>query len=93
MVGAHESYLKAVVNNPWSGFACLLHDTRSKAEILQCLENSQRDWLLYLDEYGLKETQRAFLLDLLEHEVQHHGQWIRYVDGNRLNFPASRHDR
>jgi hypothetical protein len=28
-------------------------------------------------------------MDLLEHELQHHGQLIRYVYGNKLEFPES----
>ena len=42
---------------------------------------------------GKLPQQRAAILnkaaDLLEHEVQHHGQLIRYVYGNRLSFPGS----
>ncbi|MBK8233243.1 MAG: hypothetical protein IPK72_22375 [Candidatus Eisenbacteria bacterium] len=32
---------------------------------------------------------RELALDLLEHEVQHHGQLIRFVYGNGLTFPES----
>jgi hypothetical protein len=30
---------------------------------------------------------------LLEHEIQHHGQLIRFVYGNRLSFPESWNQR
>jgi hypothetical protein len=93
MIGARESYLKAVVKNEWSGFGCSLSDTRSKTEVLDCLKNSETDWFAYLDAHALNENQTAFLMDLLEHELQHHGQLIRYVYGNRLSFPVSWHDR
>jgi hypothetical protein len=93
VIGARESYLKAVVNNGWSGFGCSLGDTNAKAEVLNCLKNSEQDWLAYLEEQVLNNNQTAFLLDLLEHELQHHGQLIRYAYGNRLGFPASWHDR
>jgi len=93
MIGARESYLQAVVDNEWSDFGCSLSDTRSKAEVLRVLEKSENDWFLYLDKHALNEIQAAFLMDLLRHELQHHGQLIRYVYGNRLTFPASWHDR
>lgn len=93
MIGARESYLQAVYDNEWSDFTCSLSDTRSKMEILHALENSDNAWLAYLDEHELNETQVAFLMDLLTHELQHHGQLIRYVYGDRLTFPASWHDR
>lgn len=31
----------------------------------------------------------GLLMSLLEHEVQHHGQLIRYLYGNRLAIPQS----
>jgi hypothetical protein len=93
MIGARESYLKAAVKNEWSGFGCSLFDTRSKTEVLDCLKKSENDWFTYLEEKALNENQTAFLMDLLEHELQHHGQLIRYVYGNRLSFPASWHER
>ena len=34
-----------------------------------------------------------YLFALLEHEVQHHGQLIRYCYGNKIAFPQSWHDR
>jgi hypothetical protein len=93
MIGARESYLQAVVDNEWSDFGCSLSDTRSKAEVLRALENSENTWFAYLDEHALNENQATFLMELLTHELQHHGQLIRYVYGNRLGFPASWHDR
>ena len=93
MIGARESYLQAVIDNEWSDFGCSLSDTRSKTEVLHVLEKSENDWLAHLDEHVLNENQLAFLMDLLEHELQHHGQLIRYVYGNRLTFPASWSDR
>jgi hypothetical protein len=93
MIGARESYLKAVVNDGWAGFGCSLGNTTAKEEVLNCLKNSEQDWSTHLDEHALNENQTAFLMDLLEHELQHHGQLIRYVYGNRLDFPASWRDR
>lgn len=37
----------------------------------------------------LSDRQIELGFDLLEHEIQHHGQLIRYVYGNGLSFPGS----
>jgi hypothetical protein len=54
----------------------------SSAAHLRALDASQWD--------GAR-TDLAFLL--LEHEVQHHGQLIRYVYANGLTFPGSWNER
>lgn len=43
--------------------------------------------------FNLTENQTDFLFTLLEHEVMHHGQLIRYIYGNILRFPDSWTDR
>ena len=77
----------------WSGFVCCLSNTNAKLAVLDGLNHSEQDWLSYLDEHALNENPPAFRLDLLTHELQHHGQLIHYAYGNRLGFPASWHDR
>lgn len=47
----------------------------------------------YLEENQLNEGQTEFLHELLEHEIMHHGQLIRYMYGNKLGFPKSWSDR
>ena len=89
MVGARESYLKAIENGAWSGFGSSLDDTTSKTKILHCLQESLDDCLSYLIGHILSEVQAQYLIALLQHEIQHHGQLIRYVYGNRLPFPGS----
>jgi uncharacterized damage-inducible protein DinB len=93
MVGARESYLKAMVNEGWSGFSCSLNDTTAKVEILQSLQKSADECLRFLNSHELNGTQTDLLITLLEHEIQHHGQLIRYVYGNKLGFPKSWHER
>ena len=46
-----------------------------------------------IDFAGLSETQLDLAFELLEHEVQHHGQLIRFVYANGLTFPVSWHER
>ncbi len=93
MIGARESYLNAIVNNGWMGFKCSLGDSTSKRLVLEGLNQSAEACNLYLEGRELSDTQMTFLLDLLEHEIQHHGQLIRYFYGNKLAFPKSWHDR
>ena len=45
--------------------------------------------LAAIDFATLSDRQLELGFDLLEHEIQHHGQLIRYVYGNRLSFPSS----
>ena len=93
IIGARESYLKAIINENWMGFSCSLDDTTSKTKVLKCLEKSAEDSLSFLNGFELTEKQVELLLTLLEHEVQHHGQLIRYFYGNKLAFPESWIDR
>ena len=93
MIGARESYLKAMRNEGWAGFSCSLSDTTSKDMVLACLGDSAARCLAFLARHALNPVQIDFMMDLLEHEVQHHGQLIRYVYGNRLAFPKSWTDR
>lgn len=93
IIGARESYLKAIVNEDWMGFSCSLDDTTSKNKILECLKKSAEDSLDFLTNTELNEKQTELLLVLLEHEIQHHGQMIRYFYGNKLPFPKSWNER
>ncbi len=93
MIGARESYLKAMVNNGWAGFGCSLKDTASKAEILKCLQSSAERCLNFLDAQQLNEIQAELAITMLEHEIMHHGQLIRYFYGNDLAFPKSWNER
>lgn len=89
IIGARESYLNAIKNDGWSGFSCSLENTKSKSEVLECLLNSEKGCVDYLNSADLNENKVQLLFDLLEHEIQHHGQLIRFVYGNNLEFPKS----
>ena len=97
VVGARESYVRAIRAGRWQGFACrvtkveskdrermgaALEETAALAEA--CLEDGLIEWT--------PERERL-LMTLLEHEAQHHGQLIRYLYGNRLEIPASWRER
>ena len=88
IVGARESYLKALKAGGWQGFSCNLAMPGEKQSVLEVLETTRKS-LNAVDFDNLVEVQIELAFALLEHEVQHHGQLIRYVYGNRLSFPES----
>lgn len=88
IVGARESYLRAIEAGGWQGFACSLSAPRVKGSVLAALEASQAR-LASTAFADLSAGQLALAFDLLEHEIQHHGQLIRFVYANGLTFPES----
>ena len=88
VVGARESYLRAIVAGEWKGFSCGLNAPHVKQDVLNALESTQIQWS-ECDFSRLNEAQEELAFTLLEHEVQHHGQLIRFVYGNGLTFPQS----
>jgi hypothetical protein len=88
MVGARESYLKGIESGGWQGFSCSLTAPQVKASVLDVLQ-STHERMKGIDFTALTDIQSELAFDLLEHEVQHHGQLIRFVYGNRLTFPDS----
>jgi hypothetical protein len=88
IVGARESYINAIKSGGWKGFSCSLTTPRVKQSVLAVLEATHKQ----MNEIGfmeLTENQVDLAFDLLEHELQHHGQLIRFVYGNGLTFPES----
>jgi len=90
VVGARESYAKAIQANKWLGFSCSLQTPTQKDSVLLALKSSETlvvDALENIDAYTDVQTQLA--IDLLEHECQHHGQLIRYLYGLKLEIPET----
>jgi hypothetical protein len=92
MVGARESYTKAIETGSWKGFACSLTTPGVKQSVLDALETTHRR-LRGIDFADLNDGQMELAFGLLEHEIQHHGQLIRFVYGNGLTFPPSWNNR
>ena len=92
IVGARESYSKAIEAGGWKGFSCSLTAPRVKQSVLSVLE-ATRQGLAEMNFTDLSDGQVELALGLLEHEVQHHGQLIRFVYGNGLTFPDSWNER
>lgn len=92
VVGARQSYLKAIAANGWQGFSCSLDwkSTENKAVILEQLEHSKIFFLAEIEKLqSLSTTQQSLLFDLIEHEAQHHGQLIRYLYGRKIAVPIT----
>lgn len=92
IVGARESYIKAIAAGSWQGFSCSLTTPHAKEAVLAALAATQQS-LGAIDFADLSDAQLDLAFALLEHEVQHHGQLIRFVYANRLTFPDSWHER
>lgn len=88
IVGARESYIKAINMGDWKGFSCSLKSPHARASVLSALDATHKQ-LNEIDFSGLTDASIEFAFGLLEHEIQHHGQLIRFVYGNKLTFPAS----
>ncbi len=86
IIGARESYINALIKGEWDGFSCSLTDVKSKSLVIDKLQETYQKLNAVL-EADIKDIN--ILIDLLEHEVQHHGQLIRYAYANGIVFPVS----
>jgi hypothetical protein len=89
VVGARESYTKALAAGQWSGFGCSLENC-DKADIIQGLNTSAdafRRTVAGIEDWT--EAREELLADLLEHEVMHEGQIIRHVYALARPLPKS----
>lgn len=88
IVGARESYARAIEMGGWKGFSCSLTTPLVKQSVVVALEATHQR-MNEIDFSDLNDTQVELAFNLLEHEVQHHGQLVRFVYGNGLTFPDS----
>jgi hypothetical protein len=88
IVGARESYTKAIKMGEWKGFSCSLATPKNKNSVLLTLEETDKK-LNEINFMELTDAQIELAFSLLEHEIQHHGQLIRFVYANGLTFPES----
>jgi len=91
VIGARQSYTRAITVGEWGGFKCSLSaaDVKVKGKVLEALDQSAADFnqVASLVEWNLRRDD--LLLALFEHETQHQGQLIRYVYGLGYTFPLS----
>lgn len=93
IIGARESYLKALKNGEWVGFSCSLSEHYDKNLVMSKFQETSSNIQEFLLETDSEDINLNLLMDLLEHEVQHHGQLIRYAYANKLGFPKSWNER
>jgi uncharacterized damage-inducible protein DinB len=91
LVGARESYSRAIAAGGWQGFACSMNaeDIAGRVGILRGLTDSAEMFALVAANADWDEARTNLLLELLEHESQHMGQLIRYCYGLGYSFPDS----
>ena len=89
IVGARQSYAKALSANAWQGFSCDMTGFES-ADFKDALANSAADVLTVIRSIeDWTEQREGLLATLAEHEVMHEGQIIRHLYGVGSNPPAS----
>ena len=91
VVGARESYAKAIESDAWVGFSCSLDgsDIGNQPRVAEALHRSASAFERAIAGVDWTPARDEMLLALLEHEAQHQGQLIRYVYALDYAFPAS----
>ncbi|WP_196159462.1 hypothetical protein [Reinekea sp. G2M2-21] len=88
VVGARESYAKALIAGQWQGFACSLDEDASLAIYQKALKSSTVVCLKAFNQLDTpSQNQLTLLLDLLEHETVHEAQLIRLCYALEIPFP------
>ena len=89
VVGARESYAKAIESGDWRGFSCSMSsfDRESFEKSLETSARAVRDAIESCAEWT--EARDDLLATLAEHEVMHEGQIIRHMYGLERELPTS----
>lgn len=90
VVGARESFCKAIKASEWCGFSCSLESTTDRSRVADALCRSAHAVSTILETIEVyTDVQNRLIIDLLEHEAAHHGQLIRYLYGLKQDIPES----
>lgn len=89
VVGARESYFKALLAGEWQGFNCSLANESVKSDYERVLQETQDRFDRVLSGVHWSEGTEKILASLYEHEVMHEGQIIRLIYGLGLEMPKS----
>lgn len=100
MIGAHESYLNQLRHGEWMGFSCSLDklDEVTPSTIKQQMIKSDAEMeslLNTMDIQGsLKDGKSVYeiVMQMIKHEMHHHGQLINLMFCHHLPIPASWHE-
>lgn len=90
VVGARESYIKGIKKGEWDGFQCSLTrtDIGKKKPMTEAMTKSAEIAKQVLGQLqSMSSAQEKLAFELLEHEIQHQGQLIRYLYGMKLGIP------
>jgi len=89
VVGARESYAKALEAGEWGGFTCSM-TSFSASDFKYALKESSDKALSIIDSLPQwSDAQDDLLASLSEHEVMHEGQIIRHIYGVEGTLPSS----
>ena len=89
IVGARESYAKALTAGKWGGFACSM-TSYDQHSFVHALASSARALLASIDDVVEWTSEHDRLLaDVSEHEVMHQGQIIRHMYGLDRELPKN----
>lgn len=89
VIGARESYARAIEQGEWSGFSCSL-ETFDVAEFRSKLSESSSGAVSAIRDVSDWSEERCELLaKLAEHEVMHEGQIIRHMYALERDLPPS----
>ncbi len=89
LIGARESYFRAIVAGEWQGFSCSLPDNSKRSDYISALKKTEEEFENVLRGVEWSEPSESLLASLYEHEVMHEGQLIRLVYGLGLEMPKS----
>lgn len=100
MTGAHESYLRQLETGAWQGFASSLDELvevtpKAIAGQMGAADGRMADLLAGMDlEQPLRNGQPGYqvVLQMIKHEMHHHGQLINFLYCHHLPIPTSWQD-
>jgi len=100
MTGAHESYLAKLETGAWQGFACSLDGAGELTldlivETMRAGDARMAGLLAGMNpEYPLANGQPAYevVMQMIKHEMHHHGQLINFLYCHHLPIPATWQD-
>jgi len=96
VVGARESWARAIAAGAWAGFSCSITDRADMVRIrpmCAALATSATDVREALRSAPRDAARTDLALRLLVHETQHQGQILRYLLGLGLAIPPNWRER
>lgn len=89
IIGARQSYLKAIEAGQWQGFNCSLSDFTTQGIANALTDTEEKLFQIVSKMESWSGEQSKLLLSLFEHETMHEGQIIRHIYGVGGKLPSS----